>query len=175
MSITRALRIAGVALAAAAATLVGPATAAHAFPVRTLNVQFSLFIHDQDGPDPDDTGTFPFTSGPMTVGPTAGVTTGGGFDLCVDEVRIKGEFTANLDVTGRVRTKTTMRLFEGASCATTDQDGGPVELFDAATDELPFTGEPHTLRVNNTDEYDHAEIVAMDCDFAILTQRLFVT
>jgi hypothetical protein len=92
----------------------------------------------------------------------------------VDEVRIEISFSANMDVAGHIRTRTTMKLYEGASCFSNDLDGGPELMRDGAGDPPTVTPDA-AFRVNNTEEYTPAEIVAMDCDFAILTQRLQVS
>ncbi|HEV2782848.1 MAG TPA: hypothetical protein VGX25_25940 [Actinophytocola sp.] len=173
----RALGIAGL-LTATVATVLGSAATAHAtLPPRTVQPAFTLLIHDEeDWPWSDEVKTFrsgielPNESSKV-VRETSPQTWSR--DACWgDEVRVRITFTANLDVTGRVQSRSTMDLFEDTSCFATDHDGSKSQPFPSqgASTTVPM------FRVLNQDpdEYDTDERQALDCDYAELTTTFTV-
>ncbi|HYN95624.1 MAG TPA: hypothetical protein VES42_17390 [Pilimelia sp.] len=112
-----------IAMIGAMVVALAPASPASAHPgFHVIVLEGSMSITDEDWPDSDDYG-FKRFSGVINLPPTA--TSGSArFEGCADEVRVVLEVVAthslSLFADGRVVVTTRTKLYEGASCATTD-------------------------------------------------------
>ncbi|MCX5233067.1 hypothetical protein [Streptomyces sp. NBC_00233] len=175
----RLLAVTTTTAAAVALALAGPLGTAHADVTGFVKItpKLNVFIHDEDsGLDPDDTGRFFLTGVTQTLGfdplrPIGNEKSwtftkdAAGNPLCIDEVRAEIKVVVRLtDTHGSMVTSQTTKLFEGASCDTTDWDG-----FGGTDNTLTgyFNGERGlaTHTVFNTAEWSAADIKNVQADY----------
>ncbi|MFF3062876.1 hypothetical protein [Streptomyces sp. NPDC057909] len=114
------LAMAGVAVTALAGTA-GTANAALLPRSQTITPSLNLFVHDEDGSVDDQQAFNGIVLDSRRVG--IGAPASWKVERCVDEVRTVLLLSAFMHDDGKVYTQADTYLFEGASCATTDQDG----------------------------------------------------
>lgn len=169
MHIKRSLAMLGLLVASLAGFVLGPAGAAHAaFPSHTITPQIKLFIHDEEGFFfSDELTNLNLNGGQGTVSSAVSQTWHWTTGCITGEIQVDVTLKVNLDVTGRIQTRTDVTLFEGNSnCASMHFAGSGFR--NKAGTGAGFNSLP-TFRVNNTTDYSKADIAAGDCDFVDVT------